>query len=87
MDKVKSIITLRSGKEIEQSVPKIAEETKKAKEAEPEKIIIREDSIKKHMPPLFPQALRGNKIITNQTEIWEVLRPVKVNIPLLDMIK
>ena len=70
-----------------QLVPKIAEETEKEKEAEPEKLIIREDSMKKHMPPPFPQALRGKKKITNQTEIWEVLRQVKVNIPLLDMIK
>ena len=87
MDEVKAIITLRSGKEIEQPVPKIAEETKKEKEAEPKRIIIREDSMKKNMPHPFPQALRGKKKITNQTEIWEVLRQVKVNIPLLDMIK
>ena len=87
MDEVKAIITLRSGKEIEKPVPKIAEETKKEKEAEPERIIIKEDSMKKNMPPPFPQALRGKKKITNQTEIWEVLRQVKVNIPLLDMIK
>ena len=39
------------------------------------------------MPPPFPQALRGKKKIPNQAEIWEVLRQVKVNIPLLDMIK
>ena len=68
-------------------MPKIAEETKKEKEAKPEKIIIREDSMKKNMPPPFPQALRGKAKITNQTEIWEVLRQVKVNIPVLDMIK
>ena len=54
MDEVKAIITLRSGKEIEQPVPKIAEETEKEKEAEPERIIIREDSMKKNMPPPFP---------------------------------
>ena len=68
-------------------MPKIAEETRKEKEAEPERIIIREDSMKKKMPPPFPQALRGKEKITNQTEIWEVLRQVKVNILLLDMIK
>ena len=39
------------------------------------------------MPPPFPQALRGKKKILNQAEIWEVLRQVNVNIPLLDMIK
>ena len=87
MDEVNSIIPLRSGKEIEQPVPKIAEETIREKEAEPERIIIREDSMKKNIPPPFPQALRGKKKITNQTEIWEVLRQVKVNIPLLHMIK
>ena len=86
-NEVKAIITLRSGKEIEQPVPKIVEETRKEKEAEPERVIIREDSMKRNMPPPFPQALRGKEKITNQTEIWEVLRQVEVNIPLLDMIK
>ena len=51
MDEVKAIITLRSGKEIEQPVPKIAVETKKEKEAKPERITIREDSMKKKIPP------------------------------------
>ena len=87
MDEVKAIITLRSGKEIEQPGPMTAEETEKEKEVEPERIIIREDSMKKNMPHPFPQALRGKKKITNQAEIWEVLSQVKVNIPLLDMIK
>ena len=88
MDEVKAIITLRNGKEIEQPVPMIAQETEKEKEAEPERIIIREDSMKKNMPPPFPQELRGKKKkILNQAEIWEVLRQVKVNIRLLDMIK
>ena len=87
MDEVKAIITLRIGKDIEKPMPKIAEEIRKELEAEPERIIIREDSMKKNMPPPFPQALRGKKKITNQTKIWEVLRQVKVNIPLLDMIK
>ena len=61
MDEVKAIITLRSGKEIEQPVPMTAEETEKEKEAEPERIIINEDSVKKNMPPPFPQALRSKK--------------------------
>ena len=87
MDEIKSIITLRSGKQVDQPVPKPDEETREEKEAEPERIIIKEDSMKKNMPPPFPQALRGKKKITNQTEILEVLRQVKVNIPLLDMIK
>ena len=49
--------------------------------------MIKEDMDKKSMPPPFPQALRGKKKVINQTEILEVLRQVKVNIPLLDMIK
>ena len=61
MNEVKAIITLRSGKEIEQPVPMTAEEIEKQKEVEPERIIIREDSMKKNVPPQFPQALRGKK--------------------------
>ena len=43
--------------------------------------------MKKSMPPPFPQVLRSKKRVNNQTKILEVLRQVKVNIPLLDMIK
>ena len=61
MDEVKAIITLRSGKEIEQLVPMTTEETCKEKEAELERVIINEDPVKKNMSPPFPQALRGKK--------------------------
>ena len=54
MDEVKAIITLRSGKEIEQPVPMTAEETCKEKGAEPERVIISEDLVKKNMPLHFP---------------------------------
>ena len=54
LDEVKAIITLRSGKEIEQPVPMTAQETEKEKEAEPERIIISEDLVKKKIPPPFP---------------------------------
>ena len=49
--------------------------------------MIKEDRIKKSMPPPFPQALRGKKRVNNQTKFLEGLRQVKVNNPLLDMIK
>ena len=39
------------------------------------------------MPPPFPQALRGKKKASQQVGILEVLRQVKVNIPLLNIIK
>ncbi|KAL6338363.1 hypothetical protein AAG906_018734 [Vitis piasezkii] len=54
---------------------------------EPERIVIKENIMKKHMPPPFPQALHGKNGTNNASEIFEVLRQVKVNIPLLDMIK
>ena len=87
MDEVKVVITLRSGKEIEQPVSKPVEKANREKEMESDQIIITEDSMKKNMPPPFPQALKGKKKASKQVEILEVLRQVKVNIPLLDMIK
>ena len=50
-------------------------------------IVIKEDMMKKSMPQPFPQALRSKKGVKNSSKIFEVLRQVKVNIPLLDMIK
>ena len=52
-----------------------------------EKELIKEELMKKRPSPPFPQALHGKKEIRNASEILEVLRKVKVNIPLLDMIK
>ena len=68
-------------------MPKPLDEAKEGKDEEPERIMIKEDMMKKSMPPPFLQALRGKKGVNNPTEIFEVLRQVKVNIPLLDMIK
>ena len=87
MDEVQAIITLRSGKEIEQPVSKPVGKTREQEEVEPEQIFIKEDSMKESMPPLFPQALRSKKRASKLEGILEVLRQVKVNIPLLDMIK
>ena len=55
--------------------------------ANSKKLLIKEEMIKKHTPPPFLQDLHGKKGIRNASEILEVLRQVKVNIPLLDMIK
>ena len=112
MRRVKAVITLRSGKEVDLPTPKLEQEpeteaekkkreeskgkkkmssTKEDLEAKVnekrEKTINQEKVIKKHMPPLFPQALHGKRGINNASEILKVLRQVKVNIPLLDMIK
>ena len=82
MDEVKAVITMRSGREIEKPV----QGTCKEQEAEPERVIISEDSMKHCTPPPFPQALRSKKA-SQQAGILEVLRQVKVNIPFLDIIK
>ena len=84
MDEVKAIITLRSGKERKQPVPKAVEE---GQEADPEEVVTQETAVKNSTPPPFPQELRAKKKAINQAKILEVLRQVKVNIPLLDMIK
>ena len=81
IDEVKAVITLRSGKLVEQPMFTPVEEAKEEKEAEQERVVIKEDMKKKSMPPPFPQALRGKKKVINQTKILEVLRQV------LDMIK
>ena len=87
IDEVKAVVTLRSGKELRPAVP---EPTKKApivvEPPEEEQPVVGEE-VKHSVPPPFPQALRKRKNSVNQTEILEALRQVKVNIPLLDMIK
>ena len=87
MDEVKAVITLRSGKEVDQPMLKSVEETRKGAEMETEHIFLKEDSMKHCMPPPFLQALRSKKKASQQAGILEVLRQVKVNIPLLDIIK
>ena len=71
----------RKGKEVQ-----MKESIIPSMDGEPQ-ILLKEGMMKKHMPPPFPQALRGKKPIKNASEILDVLRQVKVNIPLLDMIK
>ena len=51
-------------------------------------MVTKETALKNSTPPPFSQALKvKKKKAINQAEIQEVLRQVKVNIPLLDMIK
>ena len=83
MDEVKAIITLRSGKELIQPTPKAVKQGQEAEEIEPEEVVIKQTVEKNSTPPPFPQALKAKK----KAEMLEVLRQVKVNIPLLDMIK
>ena len=73
MDEVKAIITLRSGKEVDQPMPKPVEETRKEVELEPEHILLKEDSMKHSMPPPFPQARKVEELEGKQLhEVQEV---------------
>ena len=103
--KVKAIITLRGGKQVDQPMPKPKEkkggeqkqnvkEKEKWKEVNEddrskEDEIVKEEVKKKDMllAPPFPMALQSKKVVNNALEIFEVLKQVKVNIPLLDMIR
>ena len=87
MNEVKAIITLRSGKELKHPAPEAVKKGQEAEETEPEEVVIKQTAEKNSTPPPFPQALKAKKKAINQAEMLEVLRQVKVNIPLLDMIK
>ena len=71
IDEVKAVVTLRSGKELRPAVPVLANAAPTVTDPLEE-----EQSAKREV-----------KVSVNQTEMLEVLRQVKVNISLLDMIK
>ena len=80
-------MTLRSGKELRPTVPAPTKTAPTVADPPEEEQPATGEEVKNSVPPPFPQALRKKKNPVNQTEILEVLRQVKVNIPLLDMIK
>ena len=86
IDEVKALVTLRSGRELRPAVPDPAKKAPTVVEPLEEEPPTGEE-VKHNVLPPFPQALRKRKKSVNQTEILEVLWQVKVNIPLLDMIK
>ena len=86
IDEVKAVVTFRSGRELRPAVPDPAKKAPIVVEPLEEEQPAGEE-VKHSVPPPFPQALRKRKKSDNQTEILEVLRQVKVNIPLLNMIK
>ena len=80
-------MTLRSGTELRPAPPAPTKKAPIVVEPPKEEQPAPGEEVKHSVPPHFPQALRKRKILVNQTEILEVLQQVKVNIPLLDMIK
>ena len=87
LNEVKEIITLRSGKELTKPSPKAIDPEHEAIDIEPEEVVIKQTIEENKPSPPFPESLKTKKKAINQAEILEVLRQVKVNIPLLDMIK
>ena len=89
-EEVKAVTILRSGKEIDKSSPLV---TKKSKETivEKEKDEIEplglDDIEKRPIPPPFPQALKLPKKLDTASEILKHLHQVKINLPLLHVIK
>ena len=86
-DEVKAVVTLRSGRELHTAVPELVKSAPVGAEPLQEEQSMVKEEVKIRIPPPFPQVLRKKKNRVNQTEMLEVLRQVKVNIPLLDMIK
>ena len=96
MREVKAVITLRSGKEVDQPTSKLKHDEKSVAEKEkseeikgkrkgkstkkddhessvdeePERIVIKEDMMKKQMPPPFSQALHDKKGTNNASDIF-----------------
>ena len=87
IDEVKAVVTLRSGRELKTAVPELVKSAPVVTEPLQEEPSVAKEEVKIQIPPPFPQAIRKKKNHVNQTEMLEVLREVKVNIPLLDMIK
>ena len=86
-DEVKAVVTLRSGKELKSIDPALVKSDPIVVDPPQEEQSPSREERKISVPPPFPQALRRRKSYVNQIEMLEVLRQVKVNIPLLDMIK
>ena len=86
-DEVKAVVTLRSGKELKPAVPELVKSAPLVADPLHEEQSVGKEEGKIRIPSPFPQVLRKKKNYVNQTEMLEVLRQVKVNIPLLDMIK
>ena len=87
IDEVKEVVTLRSGKELRPAVIAPTKTAPTAVDPPEEEQPSTGEEVKHSVPHPFPQALRKRKNSVNQIEILEVLRQVKVNIPLLYMIK
>uniref|UniRef100_A0A2N9I9P2 Uncharacterized protein n=1 Tax=Fagus sylvatica TaxID=28930 RepID=A0A2N9I9P2_FAGSY len=87
-EEVKSVTILRSGKEIGNGTPKANKKSKETPIKKDESGIAKSNDIEKcPFPAPFPQALKLPKNLDVTNEILEHLHQVKVNLPLLHIIK
>ena len=86
-DEVKAVVTLRSGKELKPAVPELVKSALLVAYPLQEEQSVGKEEVKIRIPSPFLQVLRKKKNSVNQIEMLEVLRQVKVNITLIDMIK
>ncbi|XP_050254844.1 uncharacterized protein LOC126700677 [Quercus robur] len=89
-EEVKAVTILRSGKEIDKSSPLVTNkstETIVEKEKDEIKPLGLDDIEQCPIPPPFPQALKLPRKFDTASEILEHLHQVKINLPLLHVIK
>ncbi|XP_052299939.1 uncharacterized protein LOC127903649 [Citrus sinensis] len=87
-DQVKSVITLRSGKVVDRLMPEPYENDENSKGKEGLNELTPSEEITSVPPePPFLHALNKPKKSNHSSEIYEIFKQVKVNIPLLDAIK
>ena len=90
MSQVKSVITLHGGKVVEKHIVDPRETSKDSISENKEEFVeplTHEEITNSPLVPLFPQALIKPKKLNHSLEIYEAFKQVKVNIPLLDVIK
>ena len=73
IDEVKTVVTLRSGKELRPAVPTPTKTAPTIVNQSEEEQSAKREEVRPSVPPPFPQALWKEKNSVNQTEILEVL--------------
>ena len=81
MDQVKSVITLRSGKVIDRPIPEPCENDNSKGKEELDKLTPSEEITTVPSEPPFPHALNKSRKLNHSSEIYEIFKQVKVNIP------
>ena len=70
-DEVKSVVTLRSGKELKPALPELVKSAPVVAEPLQEEQSVVKDEVKIRIPPPFPHILLRKKNSVNQTEMWK----------------